>query len=301
MRTLLTRRICQNEDLKSAVVVGLPLWLTVLTGISDPELLGFHSLHMVMCVPTHERPRFDSGGRDGEEDAVGFAKKKNPKYHACPKYLAALCCGSAFRLSIPPGFWKGGVETGNVGVSTAYWFSILKISRMIHTIDCILRFLNLICEFKDGISICAFSSCNCICLEGVFEVDEDLEDELDKPGTTIGTKFPVLQVIRIPFLMRCGFWPLIILRISVFIEKLSERQYCWRVFEDFQSQEYVQFFDIHNCLFMRLHFSIGCYDYRRTTRLRQSIHFSRIQVLFAGHVHRRSGVDNKFSFLRFKS
>ena len=48
---------------------------------------------------------------------------------------------------------------------------------------------------------------------------------------------------------------------------------------------------------MRLHFSIGCNDYRRTTRLRQSIHFSRIQVLFADHVHRRSGVDNKFSFL----
>ena len=43
------------------------------------------------------------------------------------------------------------------------------------------------------------------CLEGVFEVDEDPEDELDRPGTTIGTKFAVLQSIRIPFLMRCGF------------------------------------------------------------------------------------------------
>ena len=39
--------------------------------------------------------------------------------------------------------------------------------------------------------------------------------------------------------------------ISVFIAKLSERQYCGRVFEDFHSQEYVQFFDIHRCLFMR--------------------------------------------------
>ena len=34
---------------------------------------------------------------------------------------------------------------------------------------------------------------------------EDAEEELDKPGTTIGTKFSVLQIIRIPFLMRCGF------------------------------------------------------------------------------------------------
>ena len=47
--------------------------------------------------------------------------------------------------------------------------------------------------------------------------------------------------------------------ISVFIAKLSKRQYCWRVFEDFHGQEYIQFFDIHRCLFMRLHFSVGGY------------------------------------------
>ena len=51
---------------------------------------------------------------------------------------------------------------------------------------------------------------------------------------------------------------------------------------------------------MRLHFSIGCYDRRRTSRCRQSIHFSRIQILLADHVQRRAGVYNKFSFLRFK-
>ena len=38
------------------------------------------------------------------------------------------------------------------------------------------------------------------CLESVLEVDEDPEEELvDKPGTTIGTKFSVLHGIRIPF------------------------------------------------------------------------------------------------------
>ena len=91
------------------------------------------------------------------------------------------------------------------------------------------------------------------------------------------------------------------IRISVLIAKLSERQYCWRVFEDFHSQQYIQFFDVHCSLLMRLHFSTGGYDYRRTTRLRQSIHFSIIQVVFADHMHRRSGVQNKFSFLKFKS
>ena len=49
---------------------------------------------------------------------------------------------------------------------------------------------------------------------------------------------------------------------------------------------------------MRLRFSIGVYDYLRTARFRQSFHFSITQVFFADHVHWRSGVDNKFSFLR---
>ena len=49
-----------------------------------------------------------------------------------------------------------------------------------------------------------------------------------------------------------------------------------------------------------LHFSIGGNDNRKTTRFRQSIHFGFTQVLFADHVHWHSGVDNKFSFLRFQ-
>ena len=73
--------------------------------------------------------------------------------------------------------------------------------------------------------------------------------------------------------------------IPVFIAKLSERQYCWRVIEDLQSQEYIQLFDLHNCLFTRLHFTVGGYDYRRTARLRQSIHFSISQVPFVDHMH----------------
>ena len=40
---------------------------------------------------------------------------------------------------------------------------------------------------------------------GVLETDENPEDELDKPGTTIGKKFSVLHIIRIPSLMKCGF------------------------------------------------------------------------------------------------
>ena len=111
-----------------------------------------------------------------------------------------------------------------------------------------------------------------------------------------------MQGIRIPFYNEMWIWTIDpFVGIPVFIAKRSMRQDCWRVMEDFHSQENIQFFDIHNCLFMRLHFSIGGYDYRRTARFRQSIHFSITQVLLADHMHRRAGVDNKFSFLKFKS
>ena len=43
------------------------------------------------------------------------------------------------------------------------------------------------------------------CFIGVREIDEDAEEELDKPRTTIGTNFSVVQIIRIPSLMRFGF------------------------------------------------------------------------------------------------
>ena len=114
------------------------------------------------------------------------------------------------------------------------------------------------------------------------------------------TKFSVLHCIRIPFLMRCFFLTIDpFVRISVFIAKLSKRQDCRRTPEDFHSQDFIQFFDVHCGLFLRLHFSIGGYDFRRTARLRQGIHFSNIQVLFAEHMHRRAGVVDKLSFLGF--
>ena len=33
----------------------------------------------------------------------------------------------------------------------------------------------------------------------------ELEEPVDKPGTTIGTLFSVLHLIRLPSLMSCGF------------------------------------------------------------------------------------------------
>ena len=142
------------------------------------------------------------------------------------------------------------------------------------------------------------------CLQSVLEVDwSEPEDELRWQAWNHDRN----EVLRITLYSNPVFnemWFLTIdpfVGISVFFAKLSKRQYCWRVFEDFHRQEYIQFFDIHRCLFMRLHFSIDGYDYRRTTRFRQSIHFSIIQVLFCWSYASTRRSRQQTSFLRFKS
>ena len=64
------------------------------------------------------------------------------------------------------------------------------------------------------------------CLEGVVDVEEGkLEEELvDKLGTTIGTKFSVLQLYSNPvFNEMCFLTVDPVVRVSVCIAKLSER------------------------------------------------------------------------------
>ena len=117
----------------------------------------------------------------------------------------------------------------------------------------------------------------------VLKVSVKLMKMQRKNLTSLEPRNEVFRIANYPNPVFNEMWFLTIdpfVGIPVFIAKLSERQYCWRVIEDFHSQEYIQFFDIHNCLFMRLHFFIGCYDYRRTARFRQSIHFSITHVLF---------------------
>ena len=141
------------------------------------------------------------------------------------------------------------------------------------------------------------------CLKGDIGVEVGkLEEELaDKPGTTIGTKFSVSHFIRIPFLMRCGFWPL----IHSYEYPCSSQSFPSDEAAGVSSRTSILknillFFDISCGLFVRLHFTIGCYNRRRTSRCRHGFQFSGIQIFFADHVHRPSGVYNKFSFLWFK-
>ena len=127
-----------------------------------------------------------------------------------------------------------------------------------------------------------------------------LEEELvDKPGSTIGTKISVLHCIRIPFFMRCGFWPLIHSQEYSCSSQSFPIDNTAGVFSRTLIVKKKQFFGINCGLFMRLHFTIGCFHRRTTSRRRQNIHCSRIQVLFADHVHRRTGVYNKISFPLF--
>ena len=80
-------------------------WLTVRTGISDPELVfDSHSSPPVMSelVPTNENS-MDSIPADKVLRKTRLDGQKSfPIYHVCPKRLAALLCGSAIRMPQHP-------------------------------------------------------------------------------------------------------------------------------------------------------------------------------------------------------
>ena len=121
------------------------------------------------------------------------------------------------------------------------------------------------------------------CFEGVMDVEEGkLKEELvDKPGTTIGTKFSVLQCIRIPFLMRLWFLDRWSTHKSIRVHRKPFPAIKLLAYPRRVSLSRIYPILWHKSgLFMRLHFSIGCYDCRRTSQRRQSIHFSSFEVLF---------------------
>ena len=128
---LLAWWICQNEDLRSAVVVGLlhfylknlphqgwlNFWLTVRTGISDPELVfGFHSSPPLRSelVLIYENS-MDSIPMDKVLKKTRLdLQKRFPIYH-----VSQLLGGPSLRLGIPierlsnpPGTGWGGKNTG---------------------------------------------------------------------------------------------------------------------------------------------------------------------------------------------
>ena len=109
-QTWLVKGICRNEDLKSAVVVGLPhnslksvlhwrwlnFWLTVQTGISDLDLVfAFHSFPLWMNeAALRYWNSMDSIPADKVLKKTQLdLQKRFPIYHVCPKFLAAHLCG----------------------------------------------------------------------------------------------------------------------------------------------------------------------------------------------------------------
>ena len=111
-----------------------------------------------ICSDIWELHAFNSCGYGAEEDASGFAKNVS-LYTMCvpnawrPIFAARHSYRTAQHSTRNWMKWEWHRLTGNVGMSTAYWCSILKISRIVHTINFILQFLYLASEFKDSISI----------------------------------------------------------------------------------------------------------------------------------------------------
>ena len=120
--------------------------LTPVTGISDPELVfDSHSSPPVMSelVPTYENS-MDSIPADKVLKMTQLdLQKRFPIYHVCPNawrpfspaWHSYRTAWHSFRNWMR---WERHWLTGNVGICTADWFNILKISRINHTIYFIL-------------------------------------------------------------------------------------------------------------------------------------------------------------------
>ena len=136
------------------------------------------------------------------------------------------------------------------------------------------------------------------CLEGVIDVEEGkLEEELDdKPGTTIGTKFSVLHCIRVRFFNEMWFFTVDPLeRISVNFP--SDNAAVSRTFT-------VK--NISNSKSNTVAFSCVCTSLLAVMTIVWLNDFvtisstSEFKSFWIDHMHRRAGVNNKFSVLRFK-
>ena len=142
---LLAWGICRNEDLRPAVVVGLLHNSLKISLTEDDWFSGWRSwlasLILNWCLTfTHHMCDVcsDIFADKVLKKTLLDLQKRFPMYHVCPKCLAARFCGSAF----PENGWafhqnldevgkNTGWLAGTVGYSTACWFSIFKISRII--------------------------------------------------------------------------------------------------------------------------------------------------------------------------
>ena len=88
--------------------------------------------------------------------------------------------------------------------------------------------------------------------------EDDVEELVDRPGTTNGTKFDILQLMFLPFWVRCGFLTTgpMVCTPMIFAE-LPEWKNCRCAFKKHNCHEKVQFFVIYRGFFSGLHLAVG--------------------------------------------
>ena len=94
------------------------------------------------------------------------------------------------------------------------------------------------------------------------------------------------------------FWPLI-LSYEYPCSSQSFPSDRRRILEEFHRQKYMQLSDVHGSLFIRLHFTLAVITVIGLLDVVTVSNSGELKSFFADHVHRRSGVYNKFSFLKF--
>ena len=120
----------------------------------------------------------------------------------------------------------------------------------------------------------AFESCGTD-VAGVLSALE-LEDPVDKPGATIGTKFSVLHGIVLHHQSTH--------RNIIDLRRVFPKDR-WCILEELYRHEQIQILDVHCCFLVRLHFSTGREDRCGGSGHSNGFQSSRNQIFPAQHVY----------------
>ena len=85
--------------------------------------------------------------------------------------------------------------------------------------------------------------------------------------------------------------------IPMILTEFPQGKNCGSFFKKHNFDEQVQFFDVHRLFFSCL--AVGRHHRRRTPWCPHGLQLSRVKVLLTDHMHTRSWINHKLSFLRF--
>ena len=90
----------------------------------------------------------------------------------------------------------------------------------------------------------------------------------------------------------------LVIRVPMIFAEFPQGKNCGSFFKMHNCDEEVEFFDVYSGFFVCSHLAVGRHHRRRISRYPHGLQLSRVKVLLTDHMHTRSGINHKLSFLQ---